>query len=167
MVETRKPPLLVLRGLDHVSLTVPDLEQASGFFVNVLGACELYRRELVPQGGGKEMEERFNAHPQATCRLAKLEICGVTLELFQYTAPDVRTETSRHCDPGGSHLGLVVDDVDEAVERLRQVPGVKVLGATSVIDPPHPLAGRKWVYFLTPWGHQLELVSSPPSQAKR
>ena len=34
------PALPGLRGVDHIGITVPDMEQATAFFVDVLG-CEL------------------------------------------------------------------------------------------------------------------------------
>ncbi|MGH3107316.1 MAG: VOC family protein, partial [Rubrobacter sp.] len=34
------PVLPGLRGVDHIGITVPDMEQATSFFVDVLG-CEL------------------------------------------------------------------------------------------------------------------------------
>jgi len=39
------------RNMDHVGLTVPDLEQAVRFFVDVLGADELFR---FAEGPGTE-----------------------------------------------------------------------------------------------------------------
>ena len=38
--------------------------------------------------------------------------------------------------------------------------GVKVLGE-PVIRTDGPSAGQIWIYFLAPWGMQLELVSFP------
>lgn len=159
-------PAIALRRVDHYSLTVPDLDGALQFFVEVLGARELYRRSFTPGADRTDMPTRFNAHPDASFRMAKLDLAGCALELFEYSSPDTTQTTARNCDPGGSHLALEVDDMDAAVERLGRVPGVSLLGLPSVIEPPHPLAGRRWVYFLTPWRYQLELVTPPHARSE-
>jgi len=80
------------------------------------------------------------------------------LEVFHYSAPDQRTEPPRNSDVGGHHLALYVDDLDAAVEHLR-AHGVDVLdGPTASRGPAE---GNRWIYFRSPWGMQLELVSAP------
>lgn len=144
--------------IDHASLTVPDLDAAVAFFVEVLGAREHYRRRVEPGKARDVMASRFNAHPDAGFELARLDVAGFGLELWRYTAPDLATTRPRNCDPGGSHLGFLVPDLAAACAAAERHPGSRVLGPPSRLDPPHPLAGRTWVYLLTPWGQQLELV---------
>jgi extradiol dioxygenase family protein len=52
-----------------------------------------------------------------------------------------------------------VDDFDAGLHYLRD-KGVRVLGEPT-IRTSGPSAGQTWVYFLAPWGMQLELVSFP------
>lgn len=153
--------MLVPSALDHVAVTVPDLEEAVAFFVEVLGAEVVYRRAYAPAPGTDEMAVQFGAHPAASWRLAKLRLAGADLEVFEYRAPDLRMAFPRGCDAGGGHLGLRVADVDAAVAELRDEPRVRVLGTVQEIPPPHPLAGRRWVYLFAPWGLVLELVADP------
>lgn len=156
-------PAARCRALDHVSLTVPDLDQAAAFFVRAFGARELYRRAWAPPPeGDPDMAARFDMSAHAAFRLVKMDLGGCGLELFEYRAPDLEARRPRNCDAGGCHLGLLVDDVDVAAARLRALPGVRLLGDVSEIGAGHPLAGRRWIYFLTPWGQQLELVSPIP-----
>jgi extradiol dioxygenase family protein len=42
--------------------------------------------------------------------------------------------------------------------------GVRILGEPTVRNAG-PSGGQTWVYFLTPWGMQLELVSFPKGKA--
>jgi catechol 2,3-dioxygenase-like lactoylglutathione lyase family enzyme len=151
---------LAVHAVDHVAYTVPDLPQAVDFFVNVLGAQIRYQRRS--DALGPDTSECFNVNPGASLRLAKLELAGTLLELFEYRDTGSPTESIGNSACGGGHLGLLVDDFDAAVERMRETPGVRVLGKPSVLPADHPLAGRRWVYFLTPWGLQLELVSPVP-----
>jgi catechol 2,3-dioxygenase-like lactoylglutathione lyase family enzyme len=153
--------VLTTLSVDHVAVTVPALDEAVAFFREVLGAEELYRRGHAPAEGSDEMAVQFGAHPAATYRLAKLRLAGTDLEVFEFHAPDLRTDAPRGCDVGGGHLGLRVPDVDRAVADLRGEPRVRLLGTVQEIPAPHPLAGRRWIYLLTPWGLQLELVADP------
>ena len=107
------------------------------------------------------MQVNLDVHPEATIPAAHLVRCGdgTNLEIFEYTAPDQRTEQPRNSDIGGHHIAFYVDDMDEAVAYLKE-NDVRVLGE------PHPftegpMKGLTWVYFMAPWGMQLELVSVP------
>ena len=61
-----------------------------------------------------------------------------------------------------NHIALYVDDLDTAVDYLR-TRGVRVLGDPTASKGHHE--GQRWVYFLAPWGLQLELVSYPNGKA--
>ncbi len=150
---------LVIRAVDHVSYTVPDLPQAVDFFVNVLGARVQYERSGKLDAGTAEC---FDVDAGASFRLAKLELAGAPLELFEYRNTGRSGAPAANATCGGGHIGLLVDDFDAAMERLREVPGVRLLGQASILSEDHPLAGRRWIYFQTPWGLQLELVSPVP-----
>jgi catechol 2,3-dioxygenase-like lactoylglutathione lyase family enzyme len=157
MTDAGVPSLPLVAGVEHFSTTVPDLAQAVRFFVDVLGGREVRRLTFAAAPGSAEMELKFNAHPAAEAQLATLDLAGTTIELFEYDAPDLSTVMPRNCDAGGHHIGFRVASVAAAVAALVDVPGVRVLG-----EPTYgPLASggrRGWVYFLTPWGLQLELA---------
>lgn len=151
---------LSISTVDHISYTVPELRQAVDFFVNVLGARVLYERQSGALGG--DVAAFFDVAPGASFRLAKLELAGTPLELFEYrdTGRSVTPAANSTC--GGGHFALLVDDIEAAVERLGKVAGLRLLGDISVLPAGHPLAGRRWIYFQTPFGLQLELVSRVP-----
>lgn len=149
-----------LRGTDHIGFTVPDLQAATDFFVNVIG-CEAFY-ELGPfQSDGDWMQSHLNVHPRAVMRKLKFFRCanGSNFEIFEYESPNQNGQQPRNSDIGGHHLAFYVDDMDAAVAHLR-AQGVRVLGEPTVRDSG-PSAGQTWVYFLAPWGMQLELVSYP------
>jgi len=152
-----------LRRLDHIGLTVPDLEEATRFLVDVLG-CE-YLYSLGPfQDDGDWMSEHLGVHPRTTVPENRFFRCGgqAVFEVFTYTAPDQRTSVPKNSDIGGHHIALYVDDLDAAVDYLRS-HAVTVLGDPTASTGPH--LGQRWVYFLAPWGLQLELVSYPNGKA--
>jgi glyoxylase I family protein len=55
-----------------------------------------------------------------------------------------------------------VDDLDAAIDFLNS-KGITLLG--DVVDSKQGAAGQRWIYFLTPWGMQCELVSYPQGKA--
>jgi catechol 2,3-dioxygenase-like lactoylglutathione lyase family enzyme len=152
-----------LRRLDHVGFTVPDLDEATRFLVDVLG-CE-YLYSLGPfADDGDWMSEHLGVDARATIPENRFFRCGgqAVFEVFTYTAPEQRRVGPRNSDVGGHHIALYVDDLDAAVEHLR-AQRVTVLGEPTASKGPHE--GQRWVYFLAPWGMQFELVSYPHGKA--
>jgi len=147
-----------LQHVDHAAYTVPDLDEAVRFFVDVLGAEELYRSQRGPDASF--MPANFDVPSDAALELVMLRLPpNLNIELFQWQTADRRTEHPRHSDRGGHHLCFVVDDVDEAIAHLRRIPGVRVLGDRKEVGEDSPtVAGNRWTYFLTPWGLLMELV---------
>ncbi|AEG51045.1 Glyoxalase/bleomycin resistance protein/dioxygenase [Sphingobium chlorophenolicum L-1] len=152
-----------LRGAEHIGFTVPDIEEAVRFFVDVIGCEVAYELQLTP-ANGNWMETHLNVHPDAAVEKIAFLTCGngPNLEIFQYSAPDQRRSQPRNSDIGGHHVAFYVHDLDKAVEYLRG-KDVVILGEPT--DSKGPSEGQRWVYFLTPWGMQLELVSYPQGKA--
>ena len=126
----RLPRVPGIRHVDHVAFTVPDLDQAVAFFVEALGAQELYRSTRGPDADF--MPENFAVPADARLTLAMLRMPpNLNVELFEWSSSDRRTEHPRHSDAGGHHLCFVVEDVDQAVTVLRSIPGVRILGDTQ------------------------------------
>lgn len=154
------------RSVDHFAFTVPNLDQAIEFFTDVLG-CELvYRAGPFEDPDGNWMETALHVHPQASLHLAMLRGGPTTnFELFEYTSPDAADAIPRNSDVGGHHVCFYVDDIDQAVDYLRAIDGVVVMGDPTPVGSPQPNAGSRFVYFKTPWGLQMELVSAPGGMA--
>jgi glyoxylase I family protein len=153
-----------LTGVDHIGFTVPDLEEASRFLVDVLGCEYMYTLGPFRHDDSDWMSEHLNVHPRAVMRELHFFRCGgqAIFEVFQYAAPDQGTEVPKNSDIGGHHVALYVDDLDAAVEYLKG-QGVAMLGEPTASRGPSE--GQRWVYFLAPWGMQFELVSYPGGKA--
>ncbi|CAI4170157.1 VOC family protein [Streptomyces albidoflavus] len=102
---------MTVRGIDHIGLTVPDLEAATRFLADALGAEVLY--DTLPAGrgpvGGPETEQRLGVPPgtrQLAIRMLALPD-GPGIELFAYDPPG--RSPALH-DLGWQHLALYVDD---------------------------------------------------------
>ena len=152
-----------LLGTEHIGFTVPDLDEATRFFVDVIGCEMIY--PLGPFSAEDDwMETHLNVHPRTVMRQLRFFRCkhGPNFEIFQYSAPDQKTQQPRNSDIGGHHLAFYVDDFDVALGYLRSA-GVEVMGEPTY-SSSHSL-GQRWVYFRSPWGMQFELVSFPNGKA--
>lgn len=157
-MNNRLPLIPGIRYADHVAFTVPDLDEAVRFFVDALGAEELYRSSRGPDA--RFMPDNFAVPEDARLTLSMLRLPpNINVELFEWDTADRRGEHPRHSDAGGHHLCFVVDDVDEAIAVLREIPGVRALGERKEVADDSPrVAGNRWTYFLTPWGLLMEIV---------
>ncbi|HEV7567344.1 MAG TPA: VOC family protein [Microbacteriaceae bacterium] len=152
-----------LRGTEHIGFTVPDLDEADDFFVNVIGCARIY--DLGPMIHDDDwMLEHLNVDPRTVMRRLRFYRCGTgpNFEIFEYEAADGQREQPRNSDIGGHHLAFYVDDFDSALEYLRAA-GVRILGEPTASK--RASEGQRWVYFLSPWGMQFELVSFPDGKA--
>lgn len=153
-----------LKKPDHIGFTVPDLAQAVAFFQHHFDFELAY--EFGPFAAEDNwMRDHLNVHPRAEItRIAVMNAKGINLEIFEYAnTVERQTQAPNNADIGGHHLAFYVDDMAAAVAYLH-AQGIEVLGEPSVMTDG-PTAGESWVYFMAPWGMQLELVSYPQGKA--
>lgn len=149
-------------AIDHVGLTVPDLEQAISFFTDAFGFQLVFRSEPYDDVGwvwpGQTEPERL------TLRLAVLQHQNRdNLELLEYrdrAAPPTAVPPSP-ADPGGMHLALHVEDIDTAAAELGQRNDIRFLSPVALEDTG-PISGTDWTYLLTDWGLVIELIRWAP-----
>jgi len=152
-----------LRGTEHIGFTVPDLDQAEQFFVDVIGCERIYNLgPFVKEDNW--MQEHLGVNPRTVMRELRFFRCnfGPNFEIFQYEAADGAASQPKNSDVGGHHLAFYVDDFDTALEYLKN-KGVAIMGEPT-LSKSHS-EGQKWVYFTSPWGMQFELVSFPDGKA--
>ena len=152
-----------LRGAEHFGFTVPDMEVATQFLVEVLG-CELLYSIGPFERDDIWMKRHLNVGPGARMHELRYFRCawGPHFEVFDYRAAGRTAYPPTNSDIGGHHIALYVDDIDRAVSHLR-AHGITILGEPT--SSGGPSAGQRWVYFLSPWGMQFELVSFPNGKA--
>lgn len=154
-----------LRGHDHTGITVPDIKQAADFFVNVLGCKEAMSFGPFADDKGTFMQDLLNVNPRAVIHQITLVRCGYgsNIELFQYSSPDQQNMTPKNSDIGGYHIAFYVDDIQAAKDYLNS-KGVKTFFGPFPVKEG-PAAGQSIVYFLAPWGLQMEIISYPQGMA--
>ncbi|MCZ2103724.1 MAG: VOC family protein [Comamonadaceae bacterium] len=154
-----------VRGIDHIGFTVPDMEQAVTFYQDVIGCKKAMSFGPFSDPKGTFMQDLVNVHPRAEIKQIVEMRCGqgANIELFEYSAPDQKTEMPRNSDYGGYHLGFYVKDIKKAVEKARALGLKTMMGPVPIEEGP--AAGQSITYVLTPWGQQLELISYPKGMA--
>jgi catechol 2,3-dioxygenase-like lactoylglutathione lyase family enzyme len=147
-------------GAHHTSFTVADLDRSLAFFCDQLGLTLVYTREVSDAYFG-----RIVGLPGCRVRAALLRIPGSAhhVELFEYLAPRGQPCALRPCDPGSSHLSMLVDDLAAVYERLRD-QGVAFVSEPVRVDAG-PNAGGYGVYLRDPNGILIELFQPPRSAA--
>ena len=150
-----------LRGVEHIGFTVPDIEQATKFFVDVIGCEFIYSLGPIEDETGDWMTRHLNVPARSRVKELRFFRCGhgPNFEIFEFEGEGHNGSPPRNCDVGGHHLAFYVDRFDEACTYL-QGHSIQLLGEPT-IRSFGPSAGQTWIYFLSPWGMQLELVSFP------
>jgi catechol 2,3-dioxygenase-like lactoylglutathione lyase family enzyme len=154
-----------LRGHDHTGITVPDVKAATAFFTDVLGCSHAMSFGPFSDDKGTFMQDVVNVNPRAVIDEISMVRCGYgsNIELFQYQSPDQAKTLPKNSDYGGHHIALYVDDIDKAAAYLKSKNVTTMKGPIPVNEGP--AAGQSILYFLTPWGLQMELISYPKGMA--
>ncbi len=91
--------------------------------------------------------------------LFRIPGCQHHIELFQYLLPAGKKVETRPCDPGSTHLSLLVDDLPALYERL-SATGVSFV-SPPVLIASGPNQGGYGIYCRDPNGILLELFQQP------
>ncbi len=143
-----------------MGFVVPDLDEAVLFFVEVLGAEEVFRIAPISDPHGESMTRKVGVHPRATVRGVMLRFGpAANVEFLQYDVPGQATAPPKASDIGAAHLAVFVEDMAAAAERLRSEPRVTWVGEASAVAGDQPHAGLVNLFCTTRWGMLLELVS--------
>lgn len=150
-------------SVDHVGYTVPDLDKALDLFVNVFG-CEIAFR------GGPYEDAGYvwpgESEPAKTpMRLAVVTHGGtMNIELLEYINPSQENALApRPCEKGGAHICFYCEDIEGAVEILRQRDDVLVMGNVEQ-EVGGAIDSAYWIYTVTTWGLVIELIQWEPGR---
>lgn len=116
--------------LEHVNLTVSDLERSVAFYSRLFG-----------------LSVRWRGHTTGGLPAAHVGTDDWYLALFEGEPRELPVDYEH---TGFNHFGVVVDDLAQAKERLAE------LGAPISFEPVYEPGARLYVF--DPDGHELELV---------
>ena len=143
-----------LSDIHHLGMTVSDIQRSIAFYRDTLGMTLIGRREYVEA----DYVAKQTGYEGVRLSVASFRVCPDSpnsLEVVQYlnhTAEPVDTSTNR---PGGTHLCLLVDDLEAAYDHL-QSQGVR-FKSTPVEITAGPNRGGKVIYFFDPDNYVLEM----------
>ncbi len=140
------------RYVDHVGMTVPNLDEAIRFFEDALGARLLWR--VGP------FHETATGVPIKSVQIAMLRLGpALNVELLAFDADQQERKMPANIDIGAAHIAFFVDDIRAAAESLRS-------HGADLLQGPLEGAGEEkkgeliW-YFRTPWGAFMEILWRP------
>ena len=146
-----------MTGLHHVGLTVSDLDASIEFYRAVL-RCTIRERS---ESEGPDVES-LTGVPGARILTADLELGdGAVLELIQYVTPRADTLTQHRPQPGHTHIGFVVEDVDAAYERLTRYGSTPSSRPVVINEPGSAWDGIRAIYACDPDGRTIECLEAP------
>jgi catechol 2,3-dioxygenase-like lactoylglutathione lyase family enzyme len=151
----------MMPAIDHVGLTVADLDRAVEFWCGRLGLRLLHRMtETDPDIAALLGEDSVELE------IADLDAGdGRIIELIEYTRPAGRPVQAGSSDPGSSHIALRVDDLDAALQRLEGSQARQISRRPVVLhDPGGAWDGVTCCYFADPDGIIVELVQRPTGE---
>lgn len=152
-------------GIDHIALTVPDVEEATLFFQQAFQASVLYDGHRPEDSAveGEVAEAVFGMLKGGKWVHRRIISVGdrTNIELFQYHTSDQR-QASRTFDYGLQHIGFLVEDLKQAADDFQAAGGKVYPVANPLTNQAEPVsASQGWVYGETPWGTVVELVTFP------
>ena len=145
--------------LNHVGVTVPDVEAAIRWYGEVFGfRCIMGPRVLrAGSAATSETGQLFGSDFRVAYQAHLLTGGGAGIELFQFVEPaaESREPGLGNLRPGPWHLCLTEPDVAAGAERVVSAGGRRLSPVQEFVP------GRPWhlVYCADPWGNVLELMS--------
>jgi catechol 2,3-dioxygenase-like lactoylglutathione lyase family enzyme len=158
----------VARAIDHVGVTVPNIEDATKFLVQAFGAEVIFamdsHRDVSDPAVLAQEQAKLGTRPGARwTRTLVLRLGeGPSIELFEYDDSE-RLPPPTPSDLGIQHFGLYVDDIERAAESVVAAGGRRLDGPT-LLPALESGEGNMWLYTVAPWGGIIELVSYPSPQ---
>jgi catechol 2,3-dioxygenase-like lactoylglutathione lyase family enzyme len=153
---------LGLVGIDHVGITVPDLNQAVEWFEDILGAVAPL---TFGPFAGSFLEGALDVVPGT--QIDEITVLRVGhsagIELFAYESPGQRQDMPKNSDWTGHHVAFYVTDIADAVGYMDSRGVQRMFGPFTLTAGP--AAGQSINYFKTPWGGYVEFISYPDGMA--
>jgi len=112
-----------VKGIHHIAISVPDLDQARDFYCDVLGFEIAESFDFGPDNES----DRVTQVRGASANVLMLRAGNMHIELFEFTNADVRSQPADRpvCDHGYTHFALEVDGDIEAVYSTLEAAGVR------------------------------------------
>jgi len=161
-----------VKKLMHVCITVPDLDRALDFYCRVLGFQSVFQTDNDKADGkllGFDSEEiGLRAHHVLATSADPSQ--ATEINIVEFTNPKTgisKVTYSQMNQVGISRLAFLVDDLDEAIEEIRNYEGVQIVCEPKdirIVEPEVTIIVR-WCSFKDPFGIFITLSQPPKIEA--
>lgn len=129
-----------VRAIDHIGITVPNIEEASTFLEKAFGATVLYDNVVKadkPQQGADTEAKLGLTKGAAIVHMRMMRIGdGASIELFEMKVPGERKENIIPSDLALQHFAVYTDDIEESKKKFIAAGG-------KVLQGPNEMLGRE------------------------
>lgn len=152
---------MMLTGVAHVAICVPDVEVATQWYSEVLGLRVLSRPYRMSGAAiERDMGELIPSPVVVKAAIVGLGSDDHVLELIEY--PEAGTPPSPSgplsiTQPGLTHVGIVCDDIEQTRVDLA------AKGIEFVVSGIAEVAGLRTTWFRDPWGNVFILLEKQTS----
>jgi catechol 2,3-dioxygenase-like lactoylglutathione lyase family enzyme len=148
-----------ITSVESIGMTVADMERSLSFYTTVLHCKKISDSEVT----GVECDRLYGLS-NVRLRVAKLQLGNEMIELTEFLTPKGRPipPDSRSNDRWFQHMAIVVRDMEQAYQHLRQYrvpetsPSPQTLPDWNLVS-----GGIQALYFKDLDGHNLELIHFP------
>lgn len=155
-----------VRGIDHIGLTVPDIEAATEFLRDAFDAAIVY--DTVADGQPRRSPEALAAtvalKEEQTIMATRMIRLGesANIELFEIdgAVPGVGGIGAL----GLQHFAIYCDDIASVLRRVLAAGGTQLRGPNALFGVENG-SGNSMHYVRAPWGSLIELISIPTDTA--
>jgi catechol 2,3-dioxygenase-like lactoylglutathione lyase family enzyme len=142
--------------LNHVGITVNDLDRSIKFWVELTGG-----RPSEPKLVDAPHLSELLGYDKVRLRVATVAVSeALTIELLQYISEPAEPYEPGTAHPGNVHVCFDVDDMAASWRHALRC-GATPVGASPVVIPDGPAAGGQLAYLRTVDGACVELRSMP------
>lgn len=151
-----------VRGIEHIGMTVPNIEEAETFFIRAFKAEVLYRvlAKNAPDQSGDQVGP-INGMPKDNAQQAISMLrmgTGANLELLEVAKPT--GEPAQISSLGPNHFSIVVDDIKAAGRAIQEAGGEMFDGPQECSGAESGPGNQLW-FCHTPWKSLIEILQLP------
>lgn len=152
-----------IRGINHIGLTVPNIDEATKFFKLAFNAKVAYDSLDYNDETrkGPEVERMLGLTKGAKIIKQRMVVIGngPNIEMFEIESHK-QNKPLKLEDLGYNHISLFVDNIDEAIEEAVNA-GAKPLSEKHENSKYEDTENSSSVYLKSPWNSLIELQSIP------
>jgi lactoylglutathione lyase len=147
-----------ITGTWHCGVAVSDMDESLRFYRDALGL-----QVTVDRIADHDYLREVTGIPSREVRIVFLKVPGAdfSIELLEHRGVERLPSRMRPCDPGSVHIGLYVENIDEACARLAEL-GYPSRSGHPVDITAGPFDGGRSCFIHDPDGFLVELNKRPP-----